>query len=101
MSLHGLYQRHGVSRLPDLKGEAEVTRRFKNYTFGHFHIDLVEVRTDEGKLHMFVAIDRTSKFAVVRLEARATRAAAFQFLHHLVVAIPYRIHTVLTDTPFN
>lgn len=47
---------------------------------------------------MFVAIDRTSNFAFVRLEARATRAAACRFLHDLIAAIPYRIRTVPTDT---
>jgi hypothetical protein len=28
-----------------------------------FHIDIAEVRTSEGRLYLFVAIDRTSKFA--------------------------------------
>ena len=31
---------------------------------GYFHIDIAEVRTTEGKLHLFVAIDRTTKFAL-------------------------------------
>jgi hypothetical protein len=31
-----------------------------------------EVRTGEGKLYLFVAIDRTSKFAVARLYDEAT-----------------------------
>lgn len=65
-SLHRLYQRHGISRLPDLKGEAEPKRKFKSYPIGYFHIDIAEVRTDEDKLHLFVAIDRTSKLAFVR-----------------------------------
>ena len=30
-------------------------------------MDIAEVRTEEGKLILFVAIDRTSKFAVARL----------------------------------
>ena len=36
--------------------------------------------TAEGKLHMFVAIDRTSKFAFVELHERATRRVAGDFL---------------------
>jgi len=55
------------------------------------------VRTSEGKLHLFVAIDRTSKFAYVELHQRATTAISKQFLDNLVAAVPYTIHTVLTD----
>ena len=40
---------------------------------GYFHIDIAEVRTEEGKLHLFVAIDRTTKFAFAELHQRATR----------------------------
>jgi hypothetical protein len=32
-------------------------RPFKTYSIGYFHIDIAEVRTEEGKLHLFVAID--------------------------------------------
>jgi transposase InsO family protein len=55
------------------------------------------VRTAEGKLYLFVAIDRTSKFAVVELVEIADMQAATAFLEALVEAVPYRIHTVLTD----
>ncbi len=64
---------------------------------GYFHIDIAELRTGEGKLHMFVAIDRTSKFAFVRLEERATSMTARAFLEALIEAVPYRPHTILTD----
>jgi transposase InsO family protein len=64
---------------------------------GYFHIDLAGVRTAEGKLYLFVAIDRTSKFAFVQLVERADMSSAAAFLEALVEAVPYRIHTVLTD----
>jgi hypothetical protein len=31
------------------------------------HIDIAEVRTEEGKLFLFIAIDRTSKIAFAKL----------------------------------
>ncbi len=46
---------------------------------------------------MFVAIDRTSKFAFARLVKKAGKMAAAQFLRDLIAAVPYRIHTILTD----
>src|SRR6202020_2364381 len=66
-SLHRCLQRHGVSRLPQVEGEASPKRKFKAYPIGYFHIDIAEVRTAEGKLYLLVAIDRTSKFAFVEL----------------------------------
>jgi hypothetical protein len=55
------------------------------------------VRTEQGKLYLLVAIDRTSKFAFVELHEKATRGIAADFLRHLAEAVPYRIHTVLID----
>lgn len=95
-SLHRLFQRHGISRLPSIEGE-RTRKKFKAYPIGYFHIDIAEVRTAEGKLHMFVAIDRASKFAFVELHDRATRRNASEFLRRLIKAVPYKVHTVLTD----
>jgi transposase InsO family protein len=50
-----------------------------------------------GKLYLFVAIDRTSKFAFTELHEKATRRVAGDFLRNLIRAVPYKIHTVLTD----
>lgn len=66
-SLHRCLQRHGIGRLPDVEGDRPAKRKFRSYPIGSFHIDVAEVRTEQGKLHMFVAIGRTSKFAFVEL----------------------------------
>jgi len=95
-TLHRCLQRHGISRLPET-GETPAKKRFKAYRIGYFHIDIAEVRTEEGKLYLFVAIDRTSKFAFAELPERATRPIAAAFLRHLIAAVPYKIHTILTD----
>ncbi len=96
-SLHRCLQRHGISRLPEVEGEASPKRKFKSYPIGFFHIDLAEVRTAEGRLYMLVAIDRTSKFALVELHREAKQRTAGDFLRRLAGAVPYKIHTVLTD----
>ena len=96
-ALHRCLQRNGISQLPDVEGENEPKRKFKAYPIGFFHIDIAEVQTAEGKLYLFVAIDRTSKFAFTQLVEQATRVTASAFLVALVAAVPYKIHTVLTD----
>jgi transposase len=96
-SLHRCLQRHGISRLPETEGAKPSKKKFKTYPIGFFHIDIAEVRTEQGKLHLFVAIDRTSKFAFVELHEKATTRVAADFLRHLIAAVPYKIHTVLTD----
>ena len=96
-SLHRCLQRHGISRLPEIDGDKPGRRKFKIYPIGFFHLDIAEVRTGEGKLYLFVAIDRTSKFAIARLADVADRQTAVAFLDAVIEAVPYRIHTVLTD----
>jgi len=34
--------------------KAEPKKKFKAYPIGYFHIDIAEVRTEDGKLYMFV-----------------------------------------------
>lgn len=96
-SLHRCLQRHGISRLPEMDGDKPKKKRFKRYPIGFFHIDIAELRTAEGKLYLFVAIDRTSKFAVAQLVEKANRKTAWEFLELLLEAVPYQIHTILTD----
>jgi hypothetical protein len=59
-SLHRCLQRHGISRLPEVEADKQDKRKFKSYPLGYFHIDIAEVRTEQGKLHLFVAMSRRS-----------------------------------------
>ncbi len=96
-SLHRCLQRRDISRLPDVEGEVKAKKKFKQYPIGYFHIDIAEVRTEEGKLQLFVAIDRMFKFAYVDFHKSATKTIAAEFLCNLIKILPYKIHTVLTD----
>ena len=96
-SLHRCLQRHGISRLAETSGDKPAKKKFKAYPIGFFHIDIAEVQTAEGKLYLFVAIDRTSKFAFAQLIDKANRVTASAFLVALIKATPYKIHTILTD----
>lgn len=89
-ALHRCLPRHGISRLPDVEGGKPKRQRFKRYPIGFFHMDIAEVPTAEGKLYLFVAIDRTSKFAVTQLVDKADRRTAWEFLEHLLKAVPRR-----------
>ncbi|WP_044045259.1 IS481 family transposase [Octadecabacter antarcticus] len=96
-SLHRCLQRNGISRLPDMEGNKPKRQKFKRYPIGYFHIDIAELRTNEGKLYLFVAIDRTSKYAVAQLVDKANRKTAWEFLEAVLEVVPYKIHTILTD----
>ena len=78
-------------------GDKPRRSRFKAYSLGYFHIDLAKVHTAEGRLYLLVAIDRTTKFAFVEFHEKATRRVAGDFLRHLIEAVPYKVHTVLTN----
>ena len=94
-SLHRCLQRHGISQLP--KPDREKTKRFKAYEIGYFHVDIAELHYEGGKAHLFVAVDRTSKLVFARIYRKATKLVAAGFLKALLIAVPYKIHTVLTD----
>ena len=98
-TLHRCLERHGISQLPQLKGadEGSGKAKFKDYPLGYLHVDFAEVRTEEGKLYLFIAIDRTSKLAVAELCAAATHATAVGFLQRALPQFPYKIHKMLTD----
>lgn len=96
-SLHCCLQRHGISRLPDVTGDTQPKKKFKPDSIGYVHLDIAEVRTTEGKLYLYVAIDRTSTFVFVQLVRHANRGTASAFLGALIAAVSYKIHTVLTD----
>lgn len=97
-SLHRCFQRHGISHFPEVAGDKPAKQAFNAYPIGYFHIDIAEVRTEEGKLQLFVAVDRTSKYAFAQLHERADRPTAVAFLTALIEACPYRLHTILTDS---
>jgi hypothetical protein len=62
-----------ATRIEDDKPKRQ---RFKRYPIGIFHMDIAEVQTAEGKLYLFVGIDRISKFAVAQLVDKADRRTA-------------------------
>jgi len=63
----------------------------------YFDIDIAEVRAAQGSLYLLVAIDRIAKFTFVELNEKVTRWSAAYFPRHLIAAVSYKIHTVLTD----
>lgn len=87
-ALHRCLVRHGVSRLPKAEDGASKRRTFKETEIGYVHID---------RLHMFLAIDRVSKFASVEFHDSPGKMEGAAFLRGVVQAFPYRILKVLTD----
>lgn len=71
--------------------------KFAPTAIGYVHIDIAELRLAQGKLNMFLAIDRVSKFTYVEFRDDAGKMNGADFLHGVINAFPYEIHTVLTD----
>ena len=97
-NIYRCLKRHGIQRLPKSTDHKKTSpKKFKKYPIGYFHVDITEVRTKKGKQQMYVAIDRTCKFAYAQLYDRKTSQTAIQFLKELTNIVPYKIHTILTD----
>jgi transposase InsO family protein len=95
-NLHRCLKRHGLSVLPKDKPEKK-KGKFSEYEIGFFHIDICEIRTGEGKCYLFVAIDRTSKYAYAEIYKSPTTSNSVTFLRNLINHIPHKIHRILTD----
>ena len=96
-ALHRCLRRHGISRLPRDPEKASKRQRFAETAIGYVHIDVCELRLSGGKLFMFLAIDRVSKFTHVAFLEANTKLNGAAFLRQVVATFPYAIHTVLTD----
>ena len=96
-SLHRCLERHGISRLPEDLDQSSKRGKFAATMIGYVHIDISELRLAQGKLNMFLAIDRVSKFTYVEFRDDATKMNGAEFLRSVVEAFPYAIHTLLTD----
>jgi hypothetical protein len=64
-ALHRCLLRHGISKRPAAADGAPKRGQFNDTTIGFVHIDHCELRAATGKVHMFLAIDRVSKFTYV------------------------------------
>jgi transposase InsO family protein len=96
-ALHRCLVRHGISRLPRDEEKTSKRQHFAETAIGYVHVDVCELRLAEGKLFLFLAIDRVSKFVHVAFFEAATKMNGAAFLRQVVAAFPYTIHTVLTD----
>jgi hypothetical protein len=70
---------------------------FAETQIGYVHVDAAELRTAGSKAHLFLGIDRVSKFTYVEPRTEAMIRAGAQFLLGVIAAFPYAIRTVLTD----
>lgn len=98
-TLHRLFQRQGIQRLPsapDSHPAHRITARAPE--IGHFYVDAADIRTGNGRANMFFSFDRTSKIAFARLYDYARPDNGPDFLDALVAAVPYNVRTVLTGT---
>jgi transposase-like protein len=96
-NLHRCLLRHGISRLPASEIKTTGRGKFAPTEIGYVHIDIAELRLTEGKLNMFLAIDRVSKFSYVEFRDDMGKMNGADFLRGVIKAFPYKIHTVLTD----
>jgi hypothetical protein len=85
------------SRLPASELEVGGRGKFAPTENGRVRSDIAELRLTQGKLNMFHAIDRASKFTHVEFRNDRGRVNGADFSHGVINAFPYSIHTVLAD----
>ena len=96
-SLHRCLQRHGISRLPDVEGDKPAKKKFKAYPIGYFHIDIAEVRPPRASSISSSPSTGPRSSPSCSWSEKTGRIAARPSCEALIAAVPYKIHTVLTD----
>ena len=99
-------QRHGISRLAEIEGDKPGKRKFKAYPLGYFHKTNLKVRTQQGRLYLFVAIDRSLQVRLrLNCPEKATMRVAVdswgQLIEVVLQAIPCLPTASSADLPKN
>lgn len=99
MKIYRCLKRYGLNVLPDEFIDAErKIRKFRRYTIGYLHIDLMYAPKLSGKRwYIFTCIDRVSKIAFVWVTDRKTKEMGARFLKMVLKFYPYKINYILTD----
>jgi transposase InsO family protein len=96
-NLHRLLVRNGLNTRPKEAIAPKSKKKFKDYEPGFLHIDITEIRIETGKLYLFVAIDRATKYVYAEIHERMTVDIACGFLKNVIADCPFKITKILTD----
>ena len=94
-SLHSCFQRHGICAA---QGRERQPKRTKVQVLSRLatSTSIWPKRTEKGELYMFVAIDGPSSWSTPNLQ-KAANGDTRRLPDRLTKAVPYKIHTILTD----
>jgi transposase InsO family protein len=97
-------RRYGVSNLralqPEVDGEKEPKKTYKDYAPGFVHIDikyLPKMQDEAQRRYLFVAIDRATRFVFMHIYDDQSELSSTDFLRKVVDAAPMKIIKLLTD----
>ena len=95
-SLHRLFVSQGVSRLTCKKTKRQ--GKFKDYKPGFVHIDHFNLPAiGAKKRYCFIAIDRATRLAFLKIYDDKTAKSALDFLRRAIEFFPFDIHRLLSD----
>ena len=95
-SLYRCYKRHGINSMEEPK-KVRKKKNFKVFPPGYVHVDITELRTEEGRLYLFVGVDSTTKFCFARLYKDETADTAVKFLSEMEASFPNLVNKIFTD----
>jgi hypothetical protein len=96
-SLHRCFQRHGINLIPKIDSGHGLESSLPRSQIGTCLLSLTELRTAEGRLYLYAASDRSSRFTFTQVVEDPDELSAAGFLDALVAAVPYKIRTALTS----
>ena len=92
-------KRLGISKLPPLDAPTKAKyQKFEEEKCGYLHIDYKILKpVDKVKGNVLVAIDRATRYVIIRQLHIRTAQVTAQALREILEEFPYPVHTILTD----
>lgn len=96
-AIYRCLRRNGISGYP-APDAAAPSQRFEPTAFGFVHIDLKHLPRLKGEpAFVFVAIERTTRFAYIEIVPRRDARTITACLKHFLDSFGHEVHTILTD----
>jgi transposase InsO family protein len=96
-AIYRCLRRHGIAGYPP-RTAPDPSQRFEQTAFGFVHVDLKHLPRLKGEAaFVFVAIERTTRFASIEIVPRRDAQTIAACLDHFLASFGHRVHTILTD----
>lgn len=102
-TLYRMFRRHNVHKISDIDHDIKIYPEDQDKNLADYHIFIADVFTDKGLIHIYSAIERSSRYHLARIMHEDNAEAACDFLEWLSHRAPRPVGRAITveEAPFS